>query len=109
MPYLQTPPFPEYNSAHSTISAAAAYVLDDIYKGNTAFRDSSERDWGCPDRSFKSCDEAAREVSMSRFYGGIHYRASVLTAYDQGEQIGKLVMKKLTSDSNADKSLTASK
>lgn len=109
MPYLQTPPFPEYNSAHSTISAAAAYVLDDIYKGNTAFRDSSERDWGWPDRSFKSCDEAAREVSMSRFYGGIHYRASVLTAYDQGEQIGKLVMKKLTSDSNADKSLTASK
>ncbi|MGH2566253.1 MAG: vanadium-dependent haloperoxidase, partial [Ginsengibacter sp.] len=48
MPYLQTPPFPEYNSAHSTISAAAATVLGEIYKDNTAFKDSSEREWGWP-------------------------------------------------------------
>jgi hypothetical protein len=96
MPYLQTPPFPEYNSAHSTISAAAATVLAGIYKDNTAFRDSSEREWGWPDRSFKNTDEAAIEVSYSRFYGGIHYKNSVLTAYDQGKKIGNLVMSKLT-------------
>ena len=96
MPYLQTPPFPEYNSAHSTISAAAATVLAGIYKDNTAFRDSSEREWGWPDRSFKNADEAAIEVSYSRFYGGIHYKNSVLTAYDQGKKIGNLVMSKLT-------------
>jgi hypothetical protein len=96
MPYLQTPPFPEYNSAHSTISAAAGTVLSEIYKDNTAFRDSSERDWGWPDRSFKSSDEAAIEVSYSRLYGGIHYRQSVTTAYDQGKKIGYLVMEKLT-------------
>ncbi len=98
MPYLQTPPFPEYNSAHSTISAAAATVLAGIYKGNTAFRDSSEREWGWPDRSFKNTDEAAIEVSYSRFYGGIHYKNSVLTAYDQGKKIGNLVMSKLTAN-----------
>ena len=98
MPYLQTPPFPEYNSAHSTISAAAATVLAGIYKDNTAFRDSSEREWGWPDRSFKNADEAAIEVSYSRFYGGIHYKNSVLTAYDQGKKIGNLVMNKLTSN-----------
>jgi hypothetical protein len=96
MPYLQTPPFPEYNSAHSTISSAAATVLGAIYKDNTAFRDSSEREWGWPDRSFKNSDEAAVEVSYSRFYGGIHYRNSVFTAYDQGKKIGNLVMAKLT-------------
>jgi hypothetical protein len=96
MPYLQTPPFPEYNSAHSTISAAAATVLGAIYKDNTAFKDSSEREWGWPDRSFKTSDEAAVEVSFSRFYGGIHYRQSVQTAYVQGKQIGNLVMSKLT-------------
>lgn len=96
MPYLQTPPFPEYNSAHSTISAAAATVLGQIFKNNTAFRDSSERDWGWPDRTFKTADEAAVEVSYSRFYGGIHYRQSVFTAYDQGKKIGNLVMSKLT-------------
>ncbi|MGH2648547.1 MAG: vanadium-dependent haloperoxidase [Ginsengibacter sp.] len=96
MPYLQTPPFPEYNSAHSTISAAAATVLGSIYKDNTAFIDSSEREWGWPDRTFKTSDEAAVEVSYSRFYGGIHYRQSVLTAYEQGKKIGNLVMSKLT-------------
>ena len=95
MPYLQTPPFPEYNSAHSTISAAAATVLGALYKDNTAFKDSSERDWGWPDRSFKTSDEAALEVSLSRFYGGIHYKQSVQTAYVQGKQIGNLVMSKL--------------
>jgi hypothetical protein len=130
MPYLQTPPFPEYNSAHSTISAAAATVLGQIYP-NTAFKDSSEREWGWPDRNFKTVDEAAVEVSYSRLYGGIHYRQSVTTAYDQGKKIGYLVMEKLSgkkpkpekltgndkiekvttskSDSAVDKKLTASK
>jgi hypothetical protein len=97
MPYLQTPPFPEYNSAHSTISAAAATVLGTMFK-NTAFKDSSEREWGWPDRHFKTSDEAAVEVSFSRFYGGIHYRQSVQTAYVQGKQIGNLVMSKLNAD-----------
>lgn len=88
MPYLQTPPFPEYNSAHSTQSAAAAVFLGKVFTEPLAFRDSTERDWGWPDRSFVSMDEAAKEVSMSRFYGGIHYRKSVWDAYDQGKKIG---------------------
>ena len=97
MPYLQTPPFPEYNSAHSTISAAAATVLAAMYK-NTAFKDSSERAWGWPDRNFKNTDEAAVEVSFSRLYGGIHYRQSVQDAYNQGKKIGALVMQKLSKE-----------
>lgn len=99
MPYLQTPPFPEYNSAHSTISACAATVLSTIYT-NTAFKDSSERDWGWPDRSFKNTNDAAVEVSYSRFYGGIHYRQSVLDAYEQGKKIGQLVMERLSMKEN---------
>lgn len=101
MPYLQTPPFPEYNSAHSTISAASATVLGSIFK-NTAFKDSSEREWGWPDRSFKTSDEAALEVSLSRYYGGIHYKQSVETAYIQGKKIGSLVMEKLTGKKSGD-------
>ena len=97
LPYLQTPPFPEYNSAHSTISSAAATVLTAIYK-NTAFRDSSERVWGWPDRDFKTADEAAIEVSLSRLDGGIHYRPSVIDADNQGKKIGNLVMSKLTGE-----------
>lgn len=94
MPYLQTPPFPEYNSAHSTISAAAATVLTSMFE-NTSFKDSSERRWGWPDRHFKTADEAAIEVSLSRFYGGIHYKPSVESAYIQGKKIGNLVLSKI--------------
>ncbi|HYM95558.1 MAG TPA: vanadium-dependent haloperoxidase [Chitinophagaceae bacterium] len=94
-PYLQSPPFPEFNSAHSTISSAAATVLTNLYGKNIAFIDSSERDWGWPDRSFKSLDEAAWEVSMSRFYGGIHYPFSVKDGYDTGKKIGDRVTEKL--------------
>ncbi|GAC1389132.1 MAG: hypothetical protein NVSMB45_19010 [Ginsengibacter sp.] len=93
-PYLQTPPFPEYNSAHSTISAAASKILTGLYT-NTEFKDSSERVWGWPDRKFKNVDEAALEVSVSRLYGGIHYRQSMRDAYDQGNKIGSLVLSKL--------------
>ena len=91
---MQTPPFPEYNSAHSTISASADVILSTIYK-NTAFKDSSEREWGWPDRHFKTVDEAAVEVSWSRYFGGIHYRSSVVDAYEQGKKIGALVIGRL--------------
>lgn len=101
MPYLQTPPFPEYNSAHSTISAAAATVLTELFD-HTAFKDSSERNWGWPDRHFQTVDEAAIEVSLSRFYGGIHYKPSVETAYVQGKKIGNLVLSKLQNKSYDD-------
>ncbi len=94
-PFLQTPPFPEYISAHSVISAGAARFLARTYGDSTAFRDSSERDWGWPDRSFTSFSEATWEVSRSRFYGGIHYYNAILEGRRQGNFIGDLVMDKL--------------
>ncbi len=94
-PFLQTPPFPEYTSGHSEISSAVATVLEHIYGDNVAFRDSTERPWGWPDRAFNSVREAADEAGMSRFYGGIHYRESIIVAKDQGIKVGALVMTKL--------------
>jgi hypothetical protein len=40
------------------------------------------------------------EVSVSRFYGGIHYWKSVIVGRDQGNKIGDLVMDKLMSAKN---------
>jgi len=94
-PFLQTPPFPEYTSDHSIISTAAATILEHIYGPQTAFRDSTERPWGFPDRNFHSPREAADEAGMSRFYGGIHYRPSIIVARDQGVQVGNWVLSKL--------------
>lgn len=87
-PYLQTPPFPEYTSGHSVISAAAATVLSEAYGKNTSFTDTTELKYLGMKRSFSSIKAAANEVSMSRMYGGIHYRAAIENGQKQGEQIG---------------------
>lgn len=95
-PFLQTPPFPEYTSGHSIISTAAATVLEHIYGAQTPFRDSTERPWGFPDRSFQTPRQASDEAGLSRFYGGIHYLISVIVARDQGVKVGNYVVTKLT-------------
>lgn len=87
-PYLQTPPFPEYTSGHSVISAAAATVLSNIYGTQMAFTDTTEMKYLGMKRTFSSIKAAANEVSLSRMYGGIHYRAAIENGQKQGEQIG---------------------
>lgn len=85
-PLLQTPPFPEHASGHSTITAAAAEILTHHF-GDVAFVDSTEVPFGWAPRSFKSFKAAAEEASISRLYGGIHYRRGC----DAGNQHGKLI------------------
>ncbi|GAC1310254.1 MAG: hypothetical protein NVSMB24_27120 [Mucilaginibacter sp.] len=95
MPFLETPSFPEYVSAHSAISAAAGTILTNLIGDNIAYSDSTENEYGHGVRSFKSFTEAYREVSDSRVYGGIHYRDGVDAGMKQGEGIGNLILKKL--------------
>ena len=93
--YLQTPPFPEYTSGHSTISAAAAEVLSEIFGTEKSFTDSTELEFGLTVRSFKSIREAALQASESRIYGGIHFRSGCEAGNKQGIKVGKLVVEKL--------------
>ncbi|MCU0354679.1 MAG: vanadium-dependent haloperoxidase, partial [Cytophagales bacterium] len=94
-PLLQTPPFPEYTSGHSVISNASAVVLTHLYGDNFAFTDSTEVQYGIPPRSFKSFQHAAEEASISRLYGGIHYRSAITAGTEQGRKVGELVVSKL--------------
>ncbi len=94
-PYLQTPPFPSYVSGHSVISAAAAEVMTEIYGDNFAFTDTSSVEFGIAPRSFSSFRQAALEASVSRLYGGIHYRTDLEAGNAQGIKVGKLVMERI--------------
>ncbi|MBE7176842.1 MAG: vanadium-dependent haloperoxidase [Mucilaginibacter polytrichastri] len=94
-PFLQTPPFPEYTCGHSTISAAAAEALTGVFGDNFAYRDSSEREFGIPDRSFKSFRAAAMENVWARFYGGIHYHYSCVEGNEKGRLVGDRVNEQL--------------
>lgn len=102
LPFLQTPPFPEYTSGHSTITASAAIVLTSIFGDNFAFQDTSDLRYIGMQRHFNSFNEAAAEVSISRVYGGIHYRFSVDTGAEQGKKLGNFIVGKLVNKNRLD-------
>lgn len=95
LPLLVTPPFPEHTSGHSTCSAACATVLTELLGENYVFTDSTHANTDLGLRSFSSFNEAAMEVSLSRFYGGIHYKTAVLGGTRQGNEIAAEILKKL--------------
>lgn len=61
------PNFPSYTSGHSTFSASASVVLGYLF----------------PDRAQFFTSEA-KEASMSRLYGAIHYRSDIEVGYSHG-------------------------
>jgi hypothetical protein len=88
LPLLTTPPYPSYAGNLAGIGASAARALQLAFGTNdipvtVTWRQSG----GLPEVShqFAGFWEAAEEQSMSRIYGGIHYR------FDQeaGQQVGK--------------------
>jgi hypothetical protein len=93
-PLLQTPPFPEYPSGHSVISAAAATVLTKIFGENFSYTDDTEYEFGLAPRKFSSFKQAAEEAAISRLYGGIHYRDAIENGIKEGIAIGQWVISK---------------
>lgn len=91
-PLLQTPPFPEYTSGHSVVSASAAVVLTHFFGDNFSFVDDTELYFGLPERSFNSFYEASDEAAISRLYGGIHYRDACELGVVQGKKVGRHVL-----------------
>jgi hypothetical protein len=65
------PNFPSYTSGHSTFSGAAAEVLSYLFPSNAA-----------------SFEAQKNEASISRLYGGIHYRTDLEVGMDHGKRIG---------------------
>jgi hypothetical protein len=74
-PFLETPHFPGYVSAHSAYSAAASEVLGRVFP----------RDAG----AFRA---KAREAGLSRLYGGIHFRADHELGAQVGREVGQFVL-----------------
>jgi hypothetical protein len=70
------PNFPAYPSGHSTFSAAAAAVLSHLFPQ------------AAPD--FEAMKE---EASISRLYGGIHYRSDIERGKEHGARIGGYVVR----------------
>lgn len=94
-PFLQTPPFPEYLSGHSTISATAAVVLTHFFGPTFVYEDTVEERFGLKSRHFNSFKEAAAEAGISRFYGGIHFMDAIENGQKQGLLVGEQVLSRI--------------
>jgi membrane-associated phospholipid phosphatase len=75
------PNFPAYISGHSTFSAAAATILGHII----------------PERA-TAYDNMAKEASLSRMYGGIHYRSDCEIGLTVGKNIGNYAVQRAVTD-----------
>src|SRR2546429_9841045 len=84
-----TPAHPEYPSAHSTYSGAAAFILAAAFGENTAFNLTSEIRPGT--RSYASFSEAIAEIADARVFGGIHFRTSCARANILGRAVADYV------------------
>ena len=94
-PLLQTPPFPEYTSGHSVISSASAELLSYLVGEGFAYTDDTEVIFELPPRDFTSFRQAAAEASVSRLYGGIHFRDAIEAGQDQGARLGREIVARL--------------
>lgn len=94
-PLLQTPPFPEYTSGHAVISNASAEVLTYFLGENFSYEDDTESIFELKPRTFSSFKQAAAEASISRLYGGIHYRDACENGNTQGKAVGDFIVQKM--------------
>jgi len=78
---ITTPNFPSYTSGHSTISAAAAEVMKELFP--------DERDF------FQA---EAEEAALSRLWGGIHYRQDNEVGLHIGEKVGTHAVRRMQAD-----------
>jgi hypothetical protein len=87
-PLRPTPLHPEYPSAHSCVSNAAAKVMTDFFGKHTAFSTATST---CPAgvvRSYRSFQAMADEVGDSRIYIGFHFRSSIRDGAKLGHHVG---------------------
>jgi membrane-associated phospholipid phosphatase len=75
------PNFPSYISGHSTFSGAAATILGHIIPSRAA-----------------DYTAMAREASLSRMYGAIHYRSDCEKGLETGNRIGAYAKQRAITD-----------
>ena len=75
------PNFPSYISGHSTFSAAASTILSHIIKNKAT-----------------EYDNMAKEASVSRLYGAIHYRSDCEKGLETGKKVGDYAIARARTD-----------
>lgn len=93
-PFLTTPNHPEYVSGHSTFSAAAASILTGFFGTNEIAFEVGSDTLQAEIRRFIRFEDCVNECSMSRVYGGIHFRFSCEDGIRLGKRVGDYIWEK---------------
>jgi hypothetical protein len=90
LPYLVTPPYPEYPSGIMSYYGPVSQLLIKEF-GDIAFSDDTYSWRGLPARQYASLSKMAEEVALSRVYAGIHYRATQSASIELGKQLANRI------------------
>jgi hypothetical protein len=91
-PFLGTPAHPEYVSAHSNLSGAAAAVLEKLFGHVGSFTDHTYDYLGFAPRTYTSFTAIGEDAANSRLYAGIHYRVSIIAGLNQGRKVAANIL-----------------
>jgi hypothetical protein len=90
VPFITTPCFPSYPSAHGTLSNAARAVLENLYGRRRHAVVLSSAALGITLR-YTRLRQLAEDIADARVYGGIHFRFDQDAGAEQGQQVGDYV------------------
>ncbi|QJR16158.1 DUF3455 domain-containing protein [Usitatibacter palustris] len=95
---IDAPMHPEYPSGHSILANAVTSVLRaEVGNGPVPTLSATSPTAKGAKREWTRLDDFATEVSMSRVYGGIHYRTALDTGAAMGRQIGEMAARRFPS------------
>ena len=93
MPFVTTPCFPSYGSAHAAASYAARVVAESVLGD-----DEKEMILSNPAvpivLEYTTFEEITEDIDDARVYGGIHFRFDQRAGARQGRKIGDWVVKR---------------
>jgi hypothetical protein len=91
MPYIVTPCFPGYGSAHASLSNAARKVLERLYGPRRHYITLSNPAVVGVVLQYENFEQITHDINDARVYGGIHFRFDQDIGSEQGRQVGEYV------------------
>jgi hypothetical protein len=95
LPFIETPPHPEYPCAHCILAATVGTLLRaEIGTGPMPRLSTTSPAALGVERSWTQLDDFLQEVANGRIYDGVHFRTSTEVGTDMGKKLGEFVAAK---------------
>ena len=91
--YIPTPNHPEFPSGHSTTGGAVLTMMSKIFGEDFHITLHTYDYLNYPPRSYTSFTQLSNEISDSRFYSGLHYRATLDKSTEQGKKVAENILR----------------